>query len=343
MKKENKRKNKRLLLLLLLLLFTGTLLTTSTYAWFTSNESVAVDTITVNVEAQGGIQLSADGTNWKTILLTDDLTGVHSTTYTSSVNQIPAALEPVSTGLTVTDAGKMEMFYGSVTSNDDGDFILTASPSVETESNGTTSTGKFVAFDLFFKSDSATNLYMTPDSDVTTADASDKGIKNASRIAYVVLGNTTSDDTVTNIQNLGTTGAASSPVYMWEPNYDVHTTNAIANARDVYGYTGDNLLSATKEDRLAYDGVIAAIDADDNVLLGNANATKFSSQFKAVSSSYTTQEGNADHVQIFSLSAGVTKVRVYMWVEGQDVDCENSASGGNINFDLSFTITQPTP
>ena len=37
------------------------------------------------------------------------------------------------------------------------------------------------------------------------------------------------------------------------------------------------------------------------------------------------------------LTAGVTKIRVYMWVEGQDVDCENSASGATINFDLQFT------
>ena len=164
MKEKNqkeKRRSKRMLLLLLLLLMTGTMLVTSTYAWFTSNETVRVDTITVNVATEGGIQLSADGTNWKTILLTTDLTTVHGTTYTSSVNQLPAALEPVSTGLNVTDAGKLEMFYGVVVANNDGDFILTAEPSVETESNGATSTGKFVAFDLFFKSDTATDLYLT--------------------------------------------------------------------------------------------------------------------------------------------------------------------------------------
>ena len=26
-----------------------------------------------------------------------------------------------------------------------------------------------------------------------------------------------------------------------------------------------------------------------------------------------------------------------MWVEGQDVDCENNASGGNIDFNLQIT------
>lgn len=30
-----------------------------------------------------------------------------------------------------------------------------------------------------------------------------------------------------------------------------------------------------------------------------------------------------------------------MWVEGQDVDCENSASGGNITFDLKISTEDP--
>ena len=333
-KQTEKRRNKRMLLLLLLLFMTGTMLVTSTYAWFTSNETVRVDTITVNVEAQGGIQLSADGTNWKTILLTTDLTSVHGTTYTSSVNQLPAALEPVSTGLTVTAAGKLEMFYGVVVANAQGDFILTTTPSVETESNGSNSEGKFVAFDLFFKSDTATPLYLTGDSDVTTSDATDKGIKNASRVAFVVLGNTTASDTVANIQALGTTGAASSPVYMWEPNYDVHTANGVSNARDTYGLTTTQA-SAT---RISYDGVISTITAANNVRLGQANATTYSSLFRSVTPTYTTVEGNSTSTAIFSLQSGVTKVRVYMWVEGQDVDCENTASGGNINYDLVFSI-----
>ena len=63
---KNKKKRKRHLMFLLLLLFgTGIMLTTSTYAWFTSNQTVAVNTITVNIAAQNGIQVSVDGTNWK--------------------------------------------------------------------------------------------------------------------------------------------------------------------------------------------------------------------------------------------------------------------------------------
>ena len=39
----------------------------------------------------------------------------------------------------------------------------------------------------------------------------------------------------------------------------------------------------------------------------------------------------------FDLPEGVTKIRFYMWIEGQDVDCENGASGGGISFNLGFT------
>lgn len=332
--KRNHKKSRRLLLLLLLLCFTGVILTTSTYAWFTSNETVAVNTITVNIAAQNGIQVSTDGTNWKSIIQTTDITSA-SNTYAAAVNQLPQSLEPVSSALTITNDGKMEMFYGQVAADDAGDWYLSANKSVE--ANGTT--GKFIAFDLFIKSDTTSNFYMTPNSKVSTADEDDKGIKNASRVAYVVLGNTTADDTVANIQKLGTTGAAASPVYLWEPNYDVHKTNAIAHARDTYGLT---ITEGPDAERVNYDGIMAEVPVD-TVKVGEANATKHSTQFKAVTSNYLTTAANANYTQIFGITAGVTKVRIYMWVEGQDVDCENSASGGNINYDLQFTTTQPAP
>ena len=44
--------------------------------------------------------------------------------------------------------------------------------------------------------------------------------------------------------------------------------------------------------------------------------------------------------ELMTLSRGVTKIRIYMWVEGQDVDCENNASGGAIQFNLGLTIVE---
>ena len=52
-----------------------------------------------------------------------------------------------------------------------------------------------------------------------------------------------------------------------------------------------------------------------------------------------TYIGDAIH-KVFSLKAGITKVRMYMWIEGQDVDCEDDASGSNIAFDLQLTVKE---
>ena len=67
-----KRSKKRLFLLLFLLVMTAIMLTTSTYAWFTSNRTVTVEDINVNVAASGGIQISVDGSAWKTIITNAD-------------------------------------------------------------------------------------------------------------------------------------------------------------------------------------------------------------------------------------------------------------------------------
>lgn len=168
----------------------------------------------VNVAAQNGIQISVDGTTWKSIIQTADIQGAIAK-YTAAKNQVPAAVEPVSTVGEMDTDGLMKMYYGVVDTNADGDYILTATKSTET--NGTE--GKFIAFDLFFKVDQDTETYLTSTSGVV-AEGDDSGIKNASRMAFIVLGNTTAGDTVANIQalNAGTTA----PVNIWEPNIDVH-------------------------------------------------------------------------------------------------------------------------
>jgi hypothetical protein len=225
----------------------------------------------------------------------------------------------------------MEMYYGVIGTNSGGDYILTATKSTEEE--GTT--GKFIAFDLFFKVDTATDIYLTTNSGVRTTDDTDTGIKNASRIGFVVLGNTTSGASVETIQGLN--NGTSSNKYIWEPNYDVHTAAAVSHARDTYGVT----TTQTSGSLLPYDGVKAEITSANNVVVRrsdpNAYSSAFSSLFSAVTVNYSTIAGFSTKQKIFSLQTGVTKVRIYMWIEGQDVDCENAASGGTITYDLQIT------
>ena len=333
---KNRRNKRRLLLLLIALLFTMVLFGSSTYAWFTANKTVKVSTLTVNVAAQNGIQISTDGTSWKSIIQETDITGAHSGSYGTSVNQLPATMEPVSTIGEIDSSGKMKMFYGTVGSNAGGDYILTAVQSVEEE--GTT--GKFIAFDLFFKVDAATDIWLTTNSGVRTTDDTDTGIKNASRIAFVVLGNTSSGSSIETIQGLN--NGTSSNKYIWEPNYDVHTAAAVSHAHDTYNVT----TTQTGGSQLAYSGVKADIASTDNVIVRQSSATAYSTTyddfFGDVTISYATIAGFSTNQKIFSLQTGVTKVRIYMWIEGQDVDCENAASGGTITYDLQITTEAPT-
>ena len=324
--KRKKKHQKRLGLLLLLLLFTGVMLGTSTYAWFTANKTVNVNKIQVNVAAQNGIQISVDGTTWKSIVATDDIKNA-SAKYAAAINQVPSVIEPVSTVGEMTAAGLMNMYYGTVDTNDDGDYILTAEQTVE--ANGTE--GKFVAFDLFFKVTQATQTYLTSSSGVT-AEGEDTGIKNASRMAFIVLGNTATGSELTTIQGLNA-GTGATPK-IWELNYNVHKDAAVAHARDTYAITTTSDNAATQ---IAYDGVKSAITKENNVLVGEANATKYSTYFGTTTMTYSTRDDFTDKFEFLNLAAGITKVRIYMWVEGQDVDCEDNASGGNIIYNLQIT------
>ena len=56
----------------------------------------------------------------------------------------------------------------------------------------------------------------------------------------------------------------------------------------------------------------------------------------------TTQKAMTDQADFLTLKAGVSKIRIYMWVEGQDVDCENSASGSDISFNVEFVAQDNT-
>ena len=331
MKKEKKKKRKcRKLYLLLLLLFTGIMLTTSTYAWFTVNRIVYVDSLNVRVEAQGGIEISTDGTNWKSMINTDDINSAIDT-YVTAVNQLPNKVEPVSTGGLI-DNGKMMMYHGIATGNSQGFYVLNTTREIEQAGNVD---GKFIAFDLFLKVDNGSDLYLTNESGATYTGNNTPGIENAIRYAFVVEGTVPTGTNLPTIQALN--NATADTVYIWEPNYDVHAATAIKNAYDTYGIT----VNATGNNKIDYDGVISEIKVSDNVLINEANSTKYNNFFKKVDVDYATVANFTNYEKIFSVESGVTKIRMYIWLEGQDVDCENDSAIGNIGFKFQLS-TNPS-
>lgn len=323
-----RRKKNRLFYLLLLLFVTVISLSVSSYAWFTSNRLVKVDLLNVSVKAQGGIEISVDGSNWKSSVSADDITKAREN-YPNSVNQIPSVLEPVSSVMDI-DNGKVKLFYGVASNNSDGDYILDTTRSIEEESFGNDSNGKFVTFDLFLKVNKDTDLYLTPESNVTYGGDTSFGIENAVRFAFVLEGSTFTGSSLDVIQNLITNDRNN--VYVWEPNYDVHTPNGVNNARDVYGIN-----IGTTSDSLLYDGVAKEFDKDKNITTTKANSRYYPEYFSTVKVDYYTISGFTNNVKMFNIKNGISKIRVYMWIEGQDVDCENNASIGNVALSLQFS------
>ena len=324
---KKRKKSKKIFIAILMILFTGVILTASTYAWFTANKTVTVSEIDVNVTTSEGLQISTDASTWKTVISNDDITGV---TYPGNTNQLPketATIKPTSTIGEIDGAtGFMKMFVGTVESNDAGNYILTATKSLETKS---TTTGDFVVFDLFFQTNAAATVYLTSSSSVDASKTA-TGIQNAARVAFVEQGNVaagTDADTIRALKNDG-----SVPAIIWEPNNDVHTAAAVKHAFDVYQ------ISTQQEgaSQLAYKGVKATIENTDNIPLNSADTKYFADVTPNIS---TTAAGilRTKYERVFDLEAGVTKVRIYMWVEGQDVDCEDNASGGAVAYNLQFS------
>ena len=356
-------KNRRMLFLVIAFLLTIVVLSTSTYAWFTSNYTVSVQPLDVQVSSGSGIQISTDAVNWKSMITLADIQAG----YSGGVNKVPSGeMSPVSTVATpYADATQwsqgLKMYKGTIV-NDVNSGVMYLDSAQELDNS--TTEKNYIAFDLFLKLDyKATEqaptqqVYFTSGTGITTYGAANTYIEYAGRMGFVVQGNSPSSSSVDTLRHIK--GAESVTIY--EPNYDVHTNNGLSNGRDNYGITGylsdpedptsQVIAYATTGNAQAvpYYGVKAAfeyndeedITAQDYTPSGTRLNSTDSTKFELVTPDYQTTAANTSTFEFMSMAPGVTKIRVYMWVEGQDIDCENTASGGNVQFNLGFTL-EPT-
>lgn len=323
MAKENKKRKGNLKYSILLLLLIAILLITSTYAWFTANQVVSVGTLDVQVQAANGLQISVDAHTWKTSISKQEILDA---SYTGVKNQIPDELTAVSSAKEV-DSGLLNMFLGTITSDDGGAQTLTATK--ETDGNGAgVTTGNYIAFNMFLRVDQETEIVLTETSGVTFVDT-DRGLQNSARVAFINEGNVPDAGQESTIQPMMNGDSA----LIWEPNNDSHNNSAITHANQNYGQT------ITDGQVVPYVGVAQAIA--DGIPLADT-ITADDTNFKSVTVDMPSgSDGIGEEgLDFITLQPGVTKIRVYMWIEGQDYDCENGASGSNIAFNMEFAIKQ---
>ena len=325
-KKKKEEKKRKLILIIFLFVFSLIILSSATYAWFSANKNALIDSIDINVATVNGIQISADAINWDNELTIDELHDA-SRTYRNALNQFPLTLYGVSTDGSVTN-GTLNMYYGMVHEDNNGNFYITSRQEHEINCVGDEECDghHYVAFDIFVLATIPTDLVITSNSKMIDRENTDTGGQNAARIAFVYEGTVGDTASVSAAQNQ----LSGTKSIIWEPNYDVHTEGGIKNAQKFYGLS----LSQTGGSLVPYVGINQ--EFTEEVLFGE---TKNSRYFTPMRPDIATTVGYDKNQDLMRIPAGVSKIRIYLWLEGEDVDFENKAADGKLRLDLELAMS----
>lgn len=180
------------------------------------------------------------------------------------------------------------------------------------------------------------------------------GIQNTVRVGVALYKDTVSSMAVQKEILEKTVGSTIEKVAIWEPNAPHHVQYVIDNNNKLKGSgavkfeDGDAITTyALNSSSVAAPGTL------DDVF--NTDDSKLSKQVTLQTQMSNTTEGQEDY-RILSAdgkpynikdtsgedftikSNAISRLRVYVWLEGQDMDCVNLASfGGGIEMDLGFT------
>ncbi len=324
--KEFNKKSRRIFILILLLVLMIMILGGSTFAWFSSNKHATIESIDINVATVTGLQISVDAINWDNQITKEQIINAYQT-YPGSYNQLPDTLSNVSTAGNVT-RGELDMFYGVTSEEKNGGFTLTTTKQTEERCTGDEECNfekHYIAFDIFLLVTSPATVGITSNSNVIPqTDTNDRGGQNAARVGFVVEGTVAAGNHVAAQSLKGGTDS-----YIWEPNYDVHTKEGVEAALNVYGITTTRSGGA----RIPYKGVNAEFHTPIYI-----DQTDKSSYFTSVNPKVATTKEFSASQPLLNIPAGISKIRVYMWLEGQDVDMENKTADSALLYNLELMM-----
>ena len=275
-----------------------------TYAWFTLSEEATVGELDVNVAVADGIQVSLDAYTWKNVITADDIKaaagGSLENTYSDGIVCYPLDNNMLPT----SSAGNVT---GALMDIFDGGYAADQGLYSQKISESRTTGGNIVAFDLFIQSSSPQKIKLVfGDSGKATYVSSSTTNKTATRVAFLPFGVAATESAA---QKLSAIQTADGKAIIWEPHATTRANNTAGS------------VDTTK----AFKGAFGAMDK---------GVTDYASYLEEVT---TVKTG--DNVT-FQLEAGINKIRVYVWIEGQDIDCINTISGGSFNLNLYFKITE---
>lgn len=336
-KQEGEKRRTKLTIVMIFIL--GVLLTFSAYAWFSTSLNVKIKTFNMKVQRNSGLSISFDAINFDYFLdisdeiLIDDLPR----TYPNQQSQWASnGLIPVSTiGIPHNDTyfyrilGTEGVKYRQRDKKDG--FLSTIEESEERPRRF----NRFIAFDIFLKNVSgspvADNLYIQAGTGIVFDEKEGveiseqmQSLLNSVRIGIVKVGTLPIGTDPTIIQGLQCNNACENIIY--EPYSTLHNSLSIEKSQK-YGIT--------LEDGREFP-TYAYIKAGGPFYVAHTI-----SGYEGLNPEYfrlqqTISEGDLDN-PIFKLSDGITKMRVYVWIEGQDIDSlETDSEGAEIAISISL-------
>lgn len=321
-----KNKRKQMLLSSAIMLIVAVLaLTSTTFAWFTTTNTANVQEIKFKASTAGGIDMSFTAANdsWRSTVTASDFVAANNGILYTGSTDTPAisgatSMTPVSAANAYTTGGKLPIFAGTVENG-----VVTASAAAVGSG--------YYAFNLYFRNTGAEAISLKLDTTSAAksgvaGDASNggvvTGIEDAVRVAFIYQGATASDvaDPSAAARALAATAAGNATI--WMPNYKTHTTFATSTSRVTAGDAEPAYQGITEAGTFSYTGGRAV--AGGQGMTGSTAAV-------------TTESGDGADITIATIGSNkIIKVTVYVWIEGQDVDCNNAEAAGNVVANLAF-------
>lgn len=270
------------------------------YAWYNEIFSADITSINMTTSQSGGILLSGNGTDWSSTLTTDG--GIASINIDQNLE-----INSISTGGEVID-GDMQFYSGSFTNDSFNTTLLT-------EAN------LYYVFDMYVLNYETIAKRLTLGRNSSVTDTNGKDVELSIRVAFLNLGSSSDPATATAFDGTGITDID----FLWEPN------STVRNSRiDVYRTT------YLEEGKVGYEGVDRAatdVTLTENIIVDTLGTPEL--EVVDVTTVDPVYAGDSSDITTLTADA-ITKLRVYIWSEGQDIDSTNSISGGTADLNFNF-------
>lgn len=292
-----------------MLLVSAIVLTSSTFAWFSMAKRVEVEEMNLNITSPDGVQLSANTDAFTTMLTLADIKGESTArwkAYEGNKNNFPELLSPSSSNFSFTYA-LPRFFSGSINDAGYANATLVSDDTV----------GGYVAFDVFVKVGQDMQVFWN-NTTITCEDNPD--VVSAMRVALVNCGTVAAKATADDILAVVPQNAGSQRAVMYEPNSTIHT--------DASGYQDGDTVPVS----------YVHSNYTNQATFGNGKNIITSQIYTGPFLGATVTDENKATNAYFSAREGINRVRVYLWMEGNDVDCANDVAGASIKFNLVLTI-----